>query len=165
MTVITEQVGQAGRICTGAIESRDVAWTLPGLGPMTRVTTSFGEVHAQALRERDMVRSMNGHLSEIVEIDRLRLDAAFLAQVPDAYPVMIRAGALGAGLPKADILVSPGQNIGFGRNASDAHVVRAGDLVGRPGIVRRPEEMMTYTNFRCSQPVVVEIEGVWAEVA
>ena len=32
-------------------------WSLPGFGPMTRISTSFGEMHAQTLRERDVIRT------------------------------------------------------------------------------------------------------------
>lgn len=144
---------------------READWTVPGFGPLTRVSTSFGEVHAQALRERDMVKSRTGELSEIVGVDRLKLDAAFLAQVPGAHPVVVQAGSLGRGLPKADIVVSAGQEIGIGDHAAEARFFRAGDLVGCPGIVRCPEEMMTYTNFTCDRPVTVQVEGVWAQVA
>ena len=142
----------------------ETAWTLPGFGPMTRITTSFGEVHAQVLRERDMVRSQTGDYCEILAVDRFKLDASFLRAAPDAHPVLIRASALGGGRPKTDIVVSPAQSVGHGINARDARFDRAGDLVGRPGILRRPEEMMIYTRFTCGKPVTVHVEGIWARV-
>ncbi len=164
MAVIAQDlIKQSGRALPRM--QRKAAWPVPGFGPLTRVSTSFGEVPAQALRERDMVRTDAGDVCEITEIDRMKLDGAFLAGVPDANPVVVRAGALGAGLPKADITVSAGQIIGTGRHLSEARFFRAGDLVGLPGIVRRPEGMMTYTNFACARPVTVQVEGIWANIA
>lgn len=143
---------------------RAVAWSLPGFGPMTRISASFGEVHAQTLRQRDMVRTQTGQLAEIRKVDRVKLDAAFLEQVPDAYAVLIRAGALGGGLPKADVIVSPAQKIAFGRMPRETEFREAREFLGRPGIVRKPEEMMTYTVFSCAAPVTVRTEGIWARV-
>ncbi len=142
----------------------EVAWTLPGFGPMTRISTSFGDVPAQALRERDVIRTPQGVLRPIKWVDRMRLDTAFLKHVPDAQAVMIRAGSLGGGLPKADIVVSPEQSIGLGRHAHDVKFVKAKSLLGRPGVVRKPEELLTYTLFHCGEEVVVRVEGIWAKV-
>ncbi len=142
----------------------NVRWSLPGFGPMTRISTSFGEVHAQALRERDLIRTQSGQLKEIKFIDRVKLDAAFLQRVKEAHAVLIRAGALGNGLPKADVVVSPSQRIAVGRHAHDQTFVRASELLGRPGVVRKPEEIMTYTMFHCGEPVVARVEGLFAQI-
>jgi len=144
--------------------SAAIQWNLPGFGPMTRVSTSFGEVHAQALRERDMIRTHQGNLKPIEWVDRMRLDEPFLAQVPDAHAIMIRSGALGNGLPKADVVISPEQYVGLGRHAHDMKFVKAKDLLGRPGVLRKPEEILTYTLFHCGERVCVRIEGIWARV-
>ena len=141
-----------------------VRFTLPGFGPMTRISTSFGEVHAQALRERDMIRTQSGQLKEIQFVDRVKLDAGFMQQVTDAHSVLIRAGAFGDGLPKADVVLSPGQRVGFGRHG-DIRFLKASELVGRPGIVRKPEEIMTYTMFHCGEPVVARCEGLAVHIA
>jgi len=131
---------------------------------MTRISTSFGEVHAQALRERDMIRTQEGVLKPIAWVDRMRLDSTFLGEVPDAHAVMIRAGALGGGLPKADVVVSPEQLVGLGRHVHDLKFVKAKELLGRPGVLRKPEDMMTYTLFHCAESVCVRMEGLWARV-
>ena len=143
---------------------RAVRWTLPGFGPMTRISTSFGEVHAQALRERDMIRTQSGQLKEVKFIDRVKLDAGFMKRVTEAHAVLIRAGALGDGLPKADVVVSPSQRVGTGRHG-DIRFLKASELLGRPGVVRKPEEMMTYTMFHCGEPVVARCEGLWMHIA
>ncbi|MEL6800756.1 MAG: Hint domain-containing protein [Pseudomonadota bacterium] len=139
-------------------------WTLGGFGPMTRVSTSFGDVHAQALRERDMIRTQNGNLKPIRWVDRVMLDQAFVKRVSDATAIMIRAGALGQGLPKHDVVVSPQQEIGIGNHGAGVKYQRAYTLLGRPGVMHKPEEIMTYTMFHCGEPVCVKMEGIWARV-
>ncbi|MDU8943083.1 Hint domain-containing protein [Ovoidimarina sediminis] len=143
---------------------RQVRWNLPGFGPMTRISTSFGEVHAQALRKRDMIRTQSGQLKEIKFVDRVKLDAGFMKNVTDAQAILIRAGSLGDGLPKADVIVSPSQRVGMGRHG-DVRFLKASELLGRPGVVRKPEEIMTYTMFHCGEPVVARCEGLWMHIA
>ena len=139
-------------------------WSLPGFGPMTRISTSFGDMHAQTLRERDVIRTATGTLAPIKWVDRMLLDSDFLSVVTDAHAILIRAGSLGNGLPKADVVVSPCQKIGLGRQPGDSQFVEAGKLVGRPGVLRKPEDMMTYTLFHCGEPVAARMEGIWALV-
>ena len=159
---MSEQVAAEGHARSEV--RKPIVWNLPGFGPMTRISTSFGEVHAQALRERDMIRTQEGVLKPIAWVDRMRLDSTFLGEVPDAHAVMIRAGALGGGLPKADVVVSPEQLVGLGRHVHDLKFVKAKELLGRPGVLRKPEDMMTYTLFHCAESVCVRMEGLWARV-
>ena len=46
-------------------------WPLPGLAPMTRVRTSFGDVHAIALRKGDKVLLKSGEYKAIQWINRI----------------------------------------------------------------------------------------------
>ena len=147
-----------------AVPERQIRWNLPGFGPMTRISTSFGEVHAQALRERDMIRTQTGALKEIKFIDRMKLDTELMKKVTEAQAILIRSGALGDGLPKADVVVSPSQRVGIGRHG-DIRFLKASELLGRPGVVRKPEEIMTYTMFHCGEPVVARCEGLWMHIA
>lgn len=148
----------------GIPDDRQVRWNLPGFGPMTRISTSFGEVHAQALRERDMIRTQSGQLKEIKFVDRVKLDSGFMKHVTESHAVLIRAGALGDGLPRADVVISPSQRVGVGRHG-DIRFLKASELLGRPGILRKPEEIMTYTMFHCGEPVVARCEGLWMHIA
>ncbi len=84
---------------------------LIGFGPMSRVSTSFGEVPAQVLRVRDRVRTKTGEYLEIQKIDRITLDEDFLQYHPGAQPILIRAGALATNIPKADVILAPYQQI------------------------------------------------------
>lgn len=149
---------------TTAVAEAAPQWTLDGFGPMSRIATSFGDVPAQVLRERDQVRTATGGFAQITKVERYVLEADIFEKCHDATPVLIRAGALGSGLPKQDVVVSPRQQIGVGPNGAGAQFHEAGALLARPGVLRKPEAMFTYTRIHCGKPVVVKIEGIWARI-
>ncbi|MDF0599510.1 Hint domain-containing protein [Psychromarinibacter sp. C21-152] len=140
-----------------------VRWTLPGFAAMTRLSCSFAEVHAGALRARDLVRTRHGEFVPILWVKRFQLDDDFLARRPDAQPIRIRPHALGPGLPDADILLSPGQRLAPvpGRFAQP---VRAGDLLDLPGVFRQPETSVCYTLFRLGAPAEIRAAGLYFQV-
>lgn len=144
--------------------ANDIRWTMAGFGPMARISTSFGEVHAQALRVGDMVRTPEGEMKRIIFIDRFKLDAGFLDDVPDAHPVCIMKGALGTNLPRTDCVVSPRQLMGVGRQSVDLDYREAADLLGQPAVYRKEETLFTYTRFHCGEPVLARVEGVWTRI-
>lgn len=137
------------------------AWNVPGFGPLTRISTSFGEVPAQALRLGDKVRVKGGALKTITWLDRIHLEEGFMASMPSASPVLIRKDALGWGMPVADVLVSPYQLIEMpnGRPAQRAYT-----LTERPLVMVRAESLMTYTLFHCGGKDLVHSEGLWMPV-
>lgn len=140
-------------------------WTLPGFCWDARVTTSFGDLPAQALRVRDPVRTASGGYLQVKWTDEIKLDEGFLAGFPDAHPVTITAGSLGAGLPRNDLTVSPHQRVAVGDGAFRTEFRMARDLTGRPGILRRPQLPLRYFLFHCGEPTQVMVEGVWVTVA
>jgi hypothetical protein len=153
-------------------DSRDVAarpdkapgkglWALPGFGPMLRIVTSFGPVPAQALRQRDLVRTRSGEFRKVEWVDRMVLDEGFLQSVPSALPILIRAGALGPSLPASDVVVSPEQQVGIATPGSAPRYVLARELLSRPGVLRKPEQIFTYTRFHCGDLAEVQAEGLW----
>ncbi len=118
-------------------------WPLPGLAPMTRVKTIFGDVHAVALRKGDEVLTRSGEYKPIVWLNRVLLDPEFLTEKPDSQPVVLRAGALGPNMPGADIMVSPRQLVLY-RNVKWPE---AASLIGKPGVERVRETGLSYTMF------------------
>ena len=136
-------------------------WALPGFGPMLRILTSFGPVPAQALRQRDLIRTRSGEFRKIEWVDRMVLDEGFLQSVPSALPILIRAGALGPSLPASDVVVSPEQQVGIAAPGSAPRYVAARELLSRPGVLRKPEQIFTYTRFHCGDLAEVQAEGLW----
>lgn len=138
---------------------------LAGFGPMSRVTTSFGEVYAQTLREGDRVRTKNGEFARIMSVKRMSLDTDFLKYHPEAQPVVIRAGAFGFGLPAADLTLAPYQRINLDQRLPGGRLEYAIQAIGRPQVYRKPEQIMTYTVFHCGRPTAVISEGIWIDTA
>lgn len=140
-------------------------WTLPGFGPLTRITTSLGDVPAQALRERDLVRTRSGDFKPIVWLDRIVLDEEFLSLHPDALPVHIKPNALGRGVPSHDVFLAPRQPIAPRANKlMGRYEDGALNLIGRPGVFRKAEAMYTYTLFHLGEPAVVQVSKMFVDI-
>lgn len=148
----------AGRVGMAANLARN--WSLPGLCWNASVMTSFGALPVQVLRQHDPLRLSDGQIARVAWVDKIQLDEGFLAAYPDAQPVMIRAGALGQGLPTQDILVSPEQKIAVRSMNYTSELKSARDLLGRPGVMRQPQTMLTYYMFHCGQAAKVSVEGL-----
>lgn len=138
---------------------------LRGFGPMTRISTSFGDVPAQALRERDMVRTRAGQFLPIKWIDRIVLDEGFLKFHPRALPIVFRAGSLGQNLPKRDVMLAPFQRITPQQMILGTAPDTAQAALNRSNVFRQTEHMITYTLFHVGKPVSVLCEGLWVETA
>lgn len=136
-------------------------WPLPGLAPMTRVKTIFGDVHAVALRKGDEVLTRSGQFKPIVWLNRVLLDPEFLTEKPDSQPIVVRAGALGPDTPAADIMVSPRQLLRY-RNTLWPE---AAELVGKPGVERVRETGLSYTMFHLGGVEDVVTEGAIVRTA
>ena len=73
----------------------------------TPIKTLRGEMPVERLRVGDLVLSFDDGYRPIRWIGSRRLSPGDLAMSPQLRPVRIRAGALGAGLPEVDLIVSP----------------------------------------------------------
>ena len=136
-------------------------WPLPGLAPMTRVRTSFGDVHAVALRKGDMVQTRSGEFKPIVWLNRVMLDAQFLEEKEDSNPIRISAGSVGTATPASDVMVSPRQVVCAGSKPGGAQRREAGDLVERPGVKRQRETGLSYTMFHLGDSDEVYCDGIY----
>ena len=136
-------------------------WPLPGLAPMTRVRTSFGDVHAVALRQGDLVKTRSGEFKPIVWLNRVLLDEPFLAEKIDSNPIRIQAGAMGPATPTCDVLVSPRQIVCPSPKSSLHERREAADLLSRPGVVRIRETGLSYTMFHLGEPAEIQCDGMF----
>ncbi len=143
---------------TDTTKTSSERWPLPGLAPMTRVRTSFGDVHAIALRKGDDVLTRSGDYRPILWINRIKLDETFLAQKPDSNPVVIGAGALGQ---TGDLMVSPRQVICGDGTSGLSEAREASMLVSHPGVRRLRETGLTYTLFHVGEEAEVYCEGLY----
>jgi hypothetical protein len=138
---------------------------ITGFGPLSRITTSFGLVYAQALREGDLVRTQSGDFIKIAAINRITLGHGYLKYHPGALPIVIRAGAFAVGLPVADLTLAPFQKLSQSQRFMGGRPIRAVDAIGRAHVYRKPEDIITYTVFHCGKRATVLCEGVWVETA
>jgi hypothetical protein len=137
------------------------AWPLPGLAPMTRVRTSFGDVHAAALRKGDEVLTRRGKYLPILWLTRICLDEDILRAKPDCNPVVLAAGALGPQLPSNEIMLSPRQVICADTKGSLSANREAAMLVSWPGIRRLRETGLSYTMFHVGEAAEIYCEGTY----
>ena len=77
----------------------------------TQIETPRGPVPVEALEAGDTVTNSDGHPVEIRWIGSRKMSAGALRRWPHLRPVEIRAGALGEGLPRRDLTVSPQHRI------------------------------------------------------
>lgn len=151
------RLGSRTEVREGGLE----LWPLPGLAPMTRIRTSFGDVHAAALRKGDEVLINTGEFKPIVWLNRICIDDHILNLKPDSNPIVLAAGALGAGVPSAEVMVSPRQIICANDASGLSKPHEASMLISRPGVRRLHETSLSYTMFHVGEAAEVYCEGMY----
>ncbi len=173
-TVIT---GESGTIVwlNGAttsfsnIENVEFVRNVPCFTPGTLIETKRGRVAVDKLRPGDRVLTRDNGYQPIRWIGRRRLKAADLAAAPQLQPVRIAAGALGEGLPEADMLVSPQHRMLIsGARAEllfgEAEVLAAAlHMLGQPGITRQRRDEVTYLHLMFDAHEIIRANGAWTE--
>ncbi|XDA97406.1 Hint domain-containing protein [Sulfitobacter sp. LCG007] len=142
-----------------------MTWRVPGIHGSARIETSFGQLPVQALRRNDTVLTRSGAFVAVERVERIDLDAQFLALHPVSHPVRIPAGSLGYHMPSRDLLLSAGQILQVPGLSQGASRCVAGSLAGRQGIVRQAVSDLSYYIVHCGGPATIRVEGVWLEVA
>ncbi|MDQ1899767.1 Hint domain-containing protein [Paracoccus sp. WLY502] len=136
----------------------------------TLIETAQGARPVETLRPGDLVLTRDNHAQTLrwqggVHVTREGLEAR-----PNLRPILIRAGALGAGCPGHDLTVSPQHRMLIRsriahRLFKDAEIlVAAKHLVGLPGIeVSTPPEGVTYFHLLFDRHEIVMSNGAWSE--
>ena len=97
-----------------AVSGSDLTWDNTNVvcfGADALIRTATGDVPAGELTVGDLVETRDAGLQAIRWIGVRTLDAARLTRDPNLRPIRIRKGALGTGLPEADLIVSPQHRI------------------------------------------------------
>jgi len=155
-TIVLEPGGartvELARFADGEV---DVICFMPG----TFIATPTGEVPVETLRRGDVVLTAAGRAAPIVWMGRQTVCRTF-ADPLRVLPVRIEAGALGEGLPRRDLLVSPDHALLLG-----GVLVQAGALVDGAAIRREADvpERWTYWHVELADHALVLAEGVPAE--
>lgn len=111
-TLITFPMGETVFLPGVSPSSLDTARELflagiPCFAAGTLIETADGARPIETLAAGDLVVTRDNGLQPLRWIGTRRLDAAQLAAAPKLRPIRISAGALGAGLPARDLVVSP----------------------------------------------------------
>ena len=142
---------------------------VPCFTPGTMIETKGGLVAVERLRLGQQVLTRDNGYQKIRWIGRRRLGPADLAAHPQLQPVRIAQGALGAGLPEVDMVLSPQHRMLIsGARAEllfgEAEVLAAAlHMVGLPGITRAAVPEVTYLHLMCDAHEIIRADGAWTE--
>lgn len=137
--------------------AQDYASMTPCFAAGTLIETPAGPRPVEALRPGDAIRSPDGAAHAILWIGRRHLDRGRLDLAPNLRPIRIGAGALGPGLPDADLVVSPQHRllvrstIATRLCGAREVLVAAKHLLGLPGIaLARDLGEVSYFHLLCA---------------
>lgn len=135
----------------------------------TEIATHRGPVPIEDLRAGDRVLTRDNGYRPIRWIGARRFDAAVLADYPELQPVRIPAGALGAGRPARDIVVSPQHRMllagaeAIGLAGESEILVAAVDLIGFGVAEPAPLDAVVYFHILFDAHEIVWANGCWSE--
>ncbi|MHC0052916.1 Hint domain-containing protein [Actibacterium sp. D379-3] len=137
--------------------------------PGTGIATPCGTRAVEDLREGDRIITRDNGVQEIRWTGRKDLSTADLAAHENLRPILIRAGALGNGMPQRDMMVSPSHRVLMANDAAEFYfeehevLVSAKHLLHLPGIERAAAQPVSYLHFLCDRHEVVLSNGAWTE--
>jgi hypothetical protein len=129
--------------------------------PGTLVATPSGERAVETLRAGDLVLTAEGDAKPVRWLGRQTVSTRF-ADPLRVLPVRIVAGALGEGLPRRDLLVSPDHALLVDGGLAQAGALVNGTTVRREAAGAVPE-VFTYWHVELADHSLVLAEGVPAE--
>ncbi|WP_298285950.1 Hint domain-containing protein [Acidocella sp.] len=125
----------------------------------TRIETPTGERLIESLRAGDEVVTRFGGGQRIKWIGEQHYDGRFIAGNREKLPIRLQAGALGGGLPRRDLWLSPGHSL-----LLDGILVLARDLLNGVTITQEaPGGIVSYYNIELEAHDCVLAEGSWSE--
>lgn len=150
-----------------------VGTQIPGLicfASGTLIKTDQGLKPVETLKAGDMLETLDNGPQPIRWIGSRKLNAADLILKPNLRPIRIKAGVLGSGVPRADLVVSPQHRILI-RSIIAVRMfgvreifVPAKHLLGIVGIdVADDLRTVTYFHAMCDEHEIVEADGAFAE--
>lgn len=153
----------------GTMEFHNIENVVPCFTPGTRIATPKGEKLVEDLKAGDRVITRDNGIQEIRWIGAKVMDWKAVAVNPHLNPVLIRAGALGNGLPERDMMVSPNHRILVANDRTALYfderevLAAAKHLVDNRGVELVEPAGVTYIHFMFDHHEVVLSDGAWTE--
>jgi len=157
----------------GQSDSQVVTITISGVPCFTAGTmidTDKGQVMVETLIPGDMIRTMDAGFQPVQWVGKRRLGAAELALKPKLRPIRIKDGALGNGLPRVELRLSPqhrvlvDSDVAKGLFGQAQILVPAVKLVGLPGIsICEFQDHVTYCHVLLADHHVIFSNGAPTE--
>ena len=142
---------------------------VPCFTPGTAIATPRGERLVEELRVGDRIITRDNGIQEIRWVGRKDVSGRDLIATPHLKPIMIRAGALGNGLPERDMLLSPNHRILVSNDRTQLYfeesevLAAAKHLIGSDGIYALDVMQTSYIHFMFDRHEVVLSNGAWTE--
>ncbi|MFN3845812.1 MAG: Hint domain-containing protein [Paracoccaceae bacterium] len=154
----------------GTLTFTDIETVIPCFTPGTLITTPLGLRRIEDLQVGDQILTRDSGFQDICWIGRRDLGLGDVIVRPYLRPVRIAKGALGQGLPRRDLLVSPQHRMLIEGSKAELLfgerevLVAALHLVGLPGIEQiLPRGPVSYIHVMASQHEILQAEGAWTE--
>jgi len=141
----------------------------PCFTPGTMIATDMGEVLVEDLKEGDKVVTRDNGLQTVRWVGRRRYLGRELARNPHLYPVLIRKGALGEGLPERDMRLSPNHRVLVAGDLTALYfeerevLASAKHLVNHRGVYEVESLGTVYLHILFDKHEVVLSNGCWSE--
>jgi hypothetical protein len=129
----------------------------------TRIATPGGEVAVERLRIGDRVLTADGAARPVKWLGRRSYSRALVARQRQLRPVRIAAGALGGGLPRRPLYLSPLHGLLLAAPDGRRVLAPAAALVNGRGITRAWIAAVSYVHIELDTPDAVLAEGAAAE--
>ncbi|MCK0122749.1 Ig-like domain-containing protein [Loktanella sp. F6476L] len=142
---------------------------IPCFTPGTLIATPKGERLVEELQVGDRIITRDNGIQEIAWMGHKPMSGQQLVQNPHLQPVLIKAGALGHGLPERDMMVSPNHRVLVSSDKTQLYfeesevLAAAKHMVGAEGIHTVNVMQTTYVHFMFERHEVVLSNGAWTE--
>lgn len=153
----------------GSFQFSNIETVIPCFTPGTMIRTDEGDVAVENLKAGARVQTRDNGYQTLRWVGRRDLSTHELATQPNFNPVIIKAGALGQGLPERDMTVSPQHRMLFvGPKAEmlfgqSEVLIAALHLVNDSTITRARPESVSYIHLLFDDHEIIIGDGAWTE--